>query len=100
MRRFLQHVLPSRFQRIRHGGFYSCAAGEAYSRIAALLGHTPTPPEEPWQAKCEDCGGVLQVEAITVGRITIIPAAARLRRLAALVARNQPAAATTLERAP
>lgn len=63
LRRFLQHVLPSRFQRIRHGGFYSYAAGEAYSRIAALLGHTPTAPEEPWQAKCEDCGGVLQVEA-------------------------------------
>ena len=100
LRRFLQHVLPSRFQRIRHGGFYSCAAGEAYRRIAALLGHTPTPPEEPWQAKCEHCGGVLQVEAITVGRITIIPAAARLRRLATLAAQNQPAAATTLERAP
>jgi hypothetical protein len=99
LRRFLQHVLPSGFQRVRHGGFYSPAAHENYARLAALLGHRATPPEEPWQARCAECGGVLQVEEIKVGRITIIPRAARLRRLAAITAQQNPGA-PTLERAP
>jgi hypothetical protein len=100
LRRFLQHVLPSGFQRVRHGGFYSAAARESYGRLAAILGHRPPPPEEPWQARCEDCGGVLQVEEIRVGRITIIPRAARLRRLAALAAQLDCDGQPTLERGP
>jgi hypothetical protein len=99
LRRFLQHVLPSGFQRLRHGGFYSASARESYARLAAILGHRPPPPEEPWQGRCEECGDVLQVEEIRVGRITIMPRAARLRRLAALAAQldeGQP----TLERGP
>ena len=99
LRRFLQHVLPSGFQRVRHGGFYSPAARENYERMAALLGHRATPPEEPWQARCEECGGVLHVEEIRVGRITIIPRAAQLRRIAALITEPSPGA-PTLERAP
>ena len=64
LRRFLQHILPSDFQRVRHGGFYSAAAKEKYSHLAALLGHRPPPPAEPWQMHCEECGGVLQVAEI------------------------------------
>lgn len=100
LRRYLQHVLPAGFQRIRHGGFYSPAAVERYSRIAALLGHRPQSPEESWQARCEDCGGVLEVEEIRVGRVIIIPAAARLRRIARIQAKRELAGTPTFERAP
>jgi hypothetical protein len=100
LRRFLQHVLPGGFQRVRHGGFYSAAARESYARLAAILGHRPPPPEEPWQARCEECGGVLHVEEIRVGRIIIIPRAARLRRKAALAAQLDAAGQPTQERAP
>ena len=96
LRRFLQHLLPSGFQRVRHGGFYSAAAKEKYRRLAALLGHRPPPPAEPWHMPCEECGGLLQVAEIRVGRIVIIPRRVKLAP-APLVT---PAAATTLERAP
>jgi putative transposase/transposase-like zinc-binding protein len=100
LRRFLQHVLPGGFQRVRHGGFYSAAARESYGRVTAILAHRPPPPEEPWQARCEDCGGVLQVQEIRVGRILIIPRAAQLRRLAALASQRDAAGQPTQERAP
>jgi hypothetical protein len=96
LRRFLQHILPGGFQRVRHGGFYSAAAKEKYSRLAALLGHTTPPPAEPWQMPCEQCGGVLQVVEIRVGRIVILPRRVKLAPAPSVT----PAAATTLERAP
>ena len=97
LRRFLQHVLPGGFQRVRHGGFYSAAAKEKYSHLAALLGHRAPPPADPWQMPCEKCGGAMQVASITVGRVTIIPRAAQQRRLAA---HALDPGAPTLERAP
>jgi hypothetical protein len=96
LRRFLQHILPPGLQRVRHGGFYSAAAKEKYRRLAALLGHTPPPPAEPWQMHCEECGGVLQVTSIAVGRLVIIPRRVKLAPAPSIT----PAAATTLERAP
>lgn len=99
LRRFLHHVLPPRFQRVRHGGFYSAAAKEPYSRLAALLGHTPPPPAEPWEMSCEQCGGAMRVVAIHVGRIVIIPRRVKV----AFAPPSDPethGAATTLERAP
>ena len=96
LRRFLQHILPSGFQRVRHGGFYSAAAREKYSRLAALLGHRAPPPAEPWQMHCEECGGALEVQRIIVGRIVIIPRRVKLAPATSIT----PAAATTLERAP
>ena len=98
LRRFLQHVLPSGFQRVRHGGFYSAAAREKYSHLAALLGHTPPPPAEPWQMPCEQCGGALRVVAIHVGRLTIIPR--RVKLASAPPPSPATCAAATLERAP
>ena len=96
LRRFLHHILPSGFQRVRHGGFYSAAAKERYCRLAALLGHTPSPPDEPWQMPCEHCGGKQQIASIHVGRIIIVPRAARDRHPRALHAPESP----TRERAP
>jgi hypothetical protein len=96
LRRFLQHILPSGFQRVRHGGFYSAAAKEKYSRLAALLGHRAPPPVEPWEMHCEQCGGVMQVAEIRVGRRVILPRRVKLAPAPSIT----PAAATTLERAP
>jgi hypothetical protein len=42
LRRFLQHVLPKGFQRIRHFGWMAPAAKLRWQRILALLDHKPT----------------------------------------------------------
>lgn len=97
LRRFLQHILPAGFQRVRHGGFYSSAAKEKYSRLAALLGHRAPPATEPWQMRCQQCGSVMEIASITVGRVTIIPRAASPHRLAT---RALDPGTPTLERAP
>jgi hypothetical protein len=96
LRRFLAHVLPSGFQRVRHGGFYSAAARERYARLAALLGHSPPRPiEDPWQPGCPHCGGAMQVTEIHVGRVVLIPRRFRVETSIAPIP-----AITTLERAP
>lgn len=41
LRRFLQHVLPKGFQRIRYFGWLAPAARKRWERILALLDHTP-----------------------------------------------------------
>ena len=63
IRRFLIHVLPSGFHRIRHYGlFANTARAEALTKARALL-HVPPPPtaEPEAQAKtpiaCPSCGG-------------------------------------------
>jgi hypothetical protein len=99
LRRFLQHILPAGFQRVRHGGFYSAAARERYSRLAALLGHRAPPPDETWEMACEQCGGALRVVAIHVGRRVIIPRRVKLASTPPL-SPGACAVATTLERAP
>jgi hypothetical protein len=45
---------------------------------------------------CEECGGVLQVASIAVGRSVILPRRVKLAPAPSVT----PAAATTLERAP
>lgn len=63
LRRFLQHVLPKGFQRVRHYGWLSTAAKTKWERILALLDWKlpePTPPPPPPQPRCPDCGQPLQ----------------------------------------
>jgi hypothetical protein len=43
LHRFLQHVLPRGFQRIRHFGFLSAAATAQWQRVLALLDWKPLP---------------------------------------------------------
>lgn len=95
LRRFLLHVLPDRFMRIRHYGWLAnCARQRLLPRVRELLGGSPAavplpPPAEPepWEAmllrltgkdvtRCLHCGagGFLIVE--------VVPATARLRDLA------------------
>jgi len=44
LRRFLQHVLPCGFQRVRSYGWLSAAATVKWQRVLALLDWTPKPP--------------------------------------------------------
>jgi hypothetical protein len=57
IRRWLQHVLPKGFTRVRHYGFLSGAAREAYRRLRFLLGggrvHVELPEEAP--LCCPEC---------------------------------------------
>jgi len=47
LRRFLQHVLPTGFQRVRHYGWLSPAAKKRWQRIHALLDWKPAPLPPP-----------------------------------------------------
>ena len=69
LRRFLQHVLPHGFVKIRHFGFLhaSCAIPLATIRLMIMLGHpmggqptSPKPPQ-PLAARCPTCGAPMRV---------------------------------------
>jgi hypothetical protein len=60
LRRFLQHVLPKGFPRVRHFGWLSPAAKKRWQRIHALLDWKPaTPPDAAaapcWAPECPRC---------------------------------------------
>jgi hypothetical protein len=59
VRRFLQHVLPKGFQRVRHYGWRAAAARTRWERILALLDWKPSAVVKPMPApppKCPGCG--------------------------------------------
>jgi hypothetical protein len=60
LRRFLQHVLPPGFQRVRHFGWLSPAAKKRWQRLHALLDWQPAAPPDaapapPWAPLCPQC---------------------------------------------
>lgn len=71
IRRFLIHVLPDGFQRIRHYGFLSSAKRNAsVAKIRAMIGDAPKPvePETPnpdptltLRQPCPQCGGQMRI---------------------------------------
>ena len=66
IRRFLQHVLPSGFMKVRYYGFMNPASSIAMEKIAKCIAQTIAvakrakvePPSRIWP-KCTDCGGRL-----------------------------------------
>jgi hypothetical protein len=59
LRRFLQHVLPAGFHRVRYFGWWSPAAKEKWARLLALLDwrEPPRAPQRPaWVMTCRCCG--------------------------------------------
>lgn len=61
VRRFLQHVLPKGFRRVRAYGWLSPAAHKRFARIQALLDWKPARlPEEVREILCRHCEGVLE----------------------------------------
>ena len=79
IRRFLMHVLPDGFHRIRHYGFLSGAKRKAFvARVRSLLGALPRkddpgPPDRAPLTLCEpcpDCGGPMRIiETFRKGQI-------------------------------
>ena len=62
IRRFLQHVLPQGFQRVRYYGWLSAAADTKWKRVLALLDwKVPAcnPPPPPAPHLCPECGQAL-----------------------------------------
>lgn len=60
IRRFLLHVLPKGFHRIRHYGlFASGVKAKNLERMHELIGMAPAPPPEPEQATATDAPDVL-----------------------------------------
>ena len=59
LRRFLQHVLPAGFHRVRYFGWWSPAAQARWQRVLALLDWKeppPAPPRPVWVKRCPGCG--------------------------------------------
>jgi hypothetical protein len=69
LRRFLQHVLPDGFQKVRHFGFLhaSCGVPLATIRLIMVQGHpseaqpTQRKPPPPRAARCPTCGAPMRV---------------------------------------
>ena len=62
--RFIQHVLPDGFHKIRHAGLYACSCpGGLLEQARALIPALPTTPQEPpgpeVTPRCPKCGGLL-----------------------------------------
>ena len=63
IRRWLQHVLPKGFSRVRHYGYFSAAAKKTRLLIRAMLGEIGEPAAkmpEPQAHRCPHCDGKLQ----------------------------------------
>ena len=72
LRRFLQHILPTGFQKIRHFGFLSPSSGTSIEAVRwlitlhkggvfTLLAMLTAPPAEPPAPRCSACGGPMSV---------------------------------------
>jgi Putative transposase/Transposase zinc-binding domain len=72
LRRFLQHVLPSGFQKVRHYGFLSPNSGTSIEAVRwlitlhnggvfTLLAMLTVPPAEAPAPRCPACGGPMSV---------------------------------------
>ncbi|MEO5933612.1 MAG: IS91 family transposase [Duganella sp.] len=71
MRRFLLHVLPTGFHRIRHYGIFANATRKANLTLARALLHVPAPITEPQTIErmtptftCRHCGAPMAITAI------------------------------------
>jgi hypothetical protein len=69
MRRFLQHVLPTGFMKVRHYGFMNSASSVELKKVSSLIelayGFEVEVPEveqhDDLYPRCPDCGGQLEV---------------------------------------
>ncbi len=86
MRRFLQHVLPKGFQKVRYFGFMGSGCKIPHEEVAMMIElclnfecRTPkAPPEMVSRFRCPDCGGRLILDAVhwpLEGRVFVKPGA-------------------------
>jgi hypothetical protein len=79
IRRFLQHVLPSGFMKVRHYGFLSPNARESNDEIqqrieenySGLVERLPAEKTEPTVVTCPDCGGPMRLLQVVTAREVI-----------------------------
>ena len=79
IRRFLQHVLPSGFMKVRHYGFLSPNARQTNDEIqqrieeyySGLVERLPAEKTEPTVVTCPDCGGPLRLLRVVPARVVI-----------------------------
>jgi hypothetical protein len=72
IRRFLQHVLPTGFMKVRYYGFMNPNCGVSLDRISTLIELSygfnvalPNTDLEPWQPiTCPTCGGTLRLRSL------------------------------------
>jgi hypothetical protein len=86
IRRFLLHVLPRGFVRIRHYGWMAnCGRRQRAELCRTLLGAEPLPPEaatsDPAQRRCPICGGAVEVVEMFIPRELSRPRLSRRREL-------------------
>jgi hypothetical protein len=81
LRRFLQHVLPSGFQKVRHYGFLSSASKRSVEAVRWLVtlhngerfALLPKPSEQEAprpRIRCAECGGALRVALFLPARVS------------------------------
>jgi len=69
IRRFLQHVLPHGFMKVRHFGFLHASCALPLATIRLMIGQVhpsegqppPRPPPSPLGARCPTCGAPMRV---------------------------------------
>jgi hypothetical protein len=74
IRRFLQHVLPSGFMKVRYYGFMNPNCGVSLDQISTLIELAygfnvalPNTDLEPWQPiTCPSCGGTLRLRSLVL----------------------------------
>jgi hypothetical protein len=94
LRRFIQHVLPDGFKKIRHAGLY--ASSQALAKAKAFLGAAPEPtaPQPTWQeallaltgvdaTRCRGCGAAIY-------HVALLPARPYPSRLRSPIPRSPP----------
>jgi len=74
LRRFLQHVLPKGFPRIRYFGWLANRKRQKLLPLCRLLAKAPEPvpsvPDQQVPQKCPKCQGTMRiVERLTAGQI-------------------------------
>ena len=84
IRRFLQHVLPTRFMKVRYYGFMNPNCRVPLDHVTTLIemayGFTvaflPNTDLEPWQPiTCPTCGGTLKLRSFLLpSRVLVWPA--------------------------
>lgn len=73
IRRFLQHVLPKGFRRVRSYGWLSPAARDSFERVSAFLGVARIPriiPKPKVTMGCPHCRKPMRIIA-SVGRLPV-----------------------------
>lgn len=94
LRRFVQHVLPDGFKKIRHAGLYASPKGLAKAKAQLGAPVEPTPAEPTWQeallaltgvdpTRCKGCGGRL-------GHLAVLPLRLVSRRVRTTLPRSPP----------